>query len=177
MAWSALCREAGVYASVGSDIRRGTISKPDTLRKFAAVMERIEYEDLARAAGYLDEEDLGADRSGSSGGGGSDQRIVASLKEERTAYGVQENPLDVPVKFTTFLSGSFGRSTKVAKPVDVEISFHVPSELLAQFDIPSELKLDSHLNIVLLELLCRELLYHRLRDTAVNDIEPVDEQE
>ena len=50
--WTALMLEAGVGPQRGTDIKRGAIPRPDTLRRIASAMKRP-YEDLARAAGYL----------------------------------------------------------------------------------------------------------------------------
>ncbi|MCI0438000.1 MAG: hypothetical protein L0177_02585 [Chloroflexi bacterium] len=50
--WTALMLQAGVGPQRGTDIKRGAIPRPDTLRRIARAM-RKDYEELARAAGYL----------------------------------------------------------------------------------------------------------------------------
>ncbi len=50
--WTSLMLQAGVGPQRGTDIKRGAIPRPDTLRRIARAMGK-DYEELARAAGYL----------------------------------------------------------------------------------------------------------------------------
>ena len=61
--WEWLFKAAGVSPPVGTDIRRGSTPRPETLRKLAKAMG-LPRTQLFEAAGYVDAEDIGPSATG-----------------------------------------------------------------------------------------------------------------
>lgn len=55
--WDSLCKRARVSPSVGTDIKRGSTPRPDTLRRFAKAMG-VPRRTLFELVGYTTEEDM-----------------------------------------------------------------------------------------------------------------------